>query len=100
MLKRALATALFASFTTISTMVNAQECFCLGHPDGAILRGCETKGSTFLCTDPETQKKSIQKVSADWKRIDVGTDRCMVCRPVPRSSANELPRGDEDARKQ
>jgi hypothetical protein len=91
---------LLALFMATTTIANAQECFCLSHPDGAILRGCEAKGATFLCTDPETLKKSVQKVSSDWKRIEAGTDRCIVCRPAARGTAGEVPRGDEDAKKQ
>ena len=97
----AVAISLFTLVATIPTMVNADECFCLSHTgSGAILRGCEAKGAVFLCTDPETLKKSVQNITPDWKRIEVGTDRCNVCQPVPRGAAAELPRGDGEAKKQ
>jgi hypothetical protein len=91
---------LLALLTTITTTARSDECFCLSNADGAILRGCEAKGATFLCTDPETLKKSVQKITSDWRRIEAGADRCVVCRPAPRGTAGELPRGDEDAKKQ
>jgi hypothetical protein len=58
-------------------MARADECFCLGHSTGAILRGCEAYKastdfySTAVCTDPETGKRSQQTMYSDWKRIDV-----------------------------
>jgi hypothetical protein len=91
--------SLFALFATISATVHADECFCLSHADGGILRGCEAKGTTFLCTDPETLKKSVQKITSDWKRIEAGTDRCVACRPTPRGAAVEVPRGDDEPKK-
>ena len=91
---------LFALLANISTASRADECFCLWHPDSrAILRGCVAKGAIFFCTDPETLKKSAQRISSDWKRIEAGTDQCFVCQPAPRGAAVKLPRGEEDATK-
>jgi hypothetical protein len=89
-----------ALLATISTTVRADECFCLSHTAGAMLRGCEAKGAIVLCTDPFTTKKSVPKINSDWKRIEAGTDRCEVCRPVPRGPSIEVPRGDDDSKKQ
>jgi hypothetical protein len=90
--------SLFA-LLAISGTAHAEECFCLSHADsGSILRGCEAKGAVFLCTDPETLKKSVQKITSDWKRIEAGTDRCVVCAPAPRGAV-QVPRGEEDAKK-
>ena len=95
------AISLFILMAAIPTTVDADECFCLTHVgSGAILRGCEAKGAVFLCTDPETLKKSVQSITSDWKRIEVGTDRCVICLPAPRGTAAEIPRGDEEAKKQ
>jgi hypothetical protein len=92
----------------VSATVHAEECFCLTHAGtGAILRGCEAfnasdKGAvpTALCTDPETLKKSVQKISPDWKRIEAGADRCVVCRPATARGSVQVPRGGDDAKKQ
>ena len=106
---RTTATILLLLLGAMSATVRAEECFCLTHtPTDAILRGCEAfntsdKGAvpTALCTDPVTLKKSVQKISPGWKRIEAGADRCVVCRPAAaRGSAPEVPRGDDDAKKQ
>ncbi len=91
------AISLLGLFTMISTMVHADPCFCLSGPEDAILRGCEAKGATILCTDPVTARKSVQKIGPDWKRIE--SDLCKVCTPPPRETSIELPRGDVDAKK-
>jgi hypothetical protein len=91
---------LLALLATISPTVRADECFCLNQTSsGAILRGCEAKGATILCTDPITAKKSVQQINPDWKRIEAGADLCVVCKETPRGLSTELPRGDDDAKK-
>jgi hypothetical protein len=91
---------LLTLLATISATGRADDCFCLTHADGGIVRGCEAKGATILCTDPDTNKKSVQKISPDWKRIEAGTNRCEVCAPTARGTSTELPRGKDDAKKQ
>ncbi len=86
----------------LSSMAQADECFCLTHVTGAILRGCEAYKApndaypTATCSDPETGKKSEQTMYSEWKRIEAGADRCVVCRRGPRSTAPEVPRGGDD----
>ena len=92
--------SLLALLAPISATVRADQCFCLSDPDDAILRGCEAKGATILCTDPVTAKKSVPKISSSWKRIEDGADRCVVCRADPKETSRELPRGDDDAKKE
>jgi hypothetical protein len=57
----------------ICPMARADECFCLGHSTGAILRSLQSLNRLLLdcCTDPETGKRSQQTMYSDWKRIDV-----------------------------
>jgi hypothetical protein len=81
-------------------IARADECFCVIHSSsGAILRGCEAFKaatdfySTAVCTDPETGKRSEQTMHSDWKRIETGADRCNPCKPIPRGTSPELPRG-------
>jgi hypothetical protein len=87
---------------TFCTMARADECFCLNHPTGAILRGCEAYKAagdfylTAICTDPETGKRSQQTMYSDWKRVEAGADRCNPCKPIPTGTADELPRGGND----
>jgi hypothetical protein len=84
------------------SITRADECFCLIHPSGAILRGCEEfkpprdQYSTALCVDPETLAKTRQTMYSEWKRIDSGADRCLVCKPVARGPAKEIPRGNDE----
>ena len=90
---------------TLSSIARADECFCLTHATGAILRGCEAYKApndaypTATCTDPDTGKKSEQTMYSEWKRIEAGADRCTVCRPLPRGAAKEVPRGDGDVKR-
>ncbi len=93
---------LFGLVVAIGQGARADECFCLSHSTGAILRGCEAFKaatdfySTAVCTDPATRKPSRQIIYSDWKRIEAGADRCSPCRPAPREAAREVPRGDEE----
>jgi hypothetical protein len=86
----------------LCSTARADECFCLSHVTGAILRGCEAYKApndaypTATCTDPETGKKSDQTMYSEWKRIEAGADRCVICKPAPRGTAKEPPRGDDD----
>jgi hypothetical protein len=94
-----------ALVTSMSAKAHADECFCLSHSTGAILRGCEAYKtptdfySTAVCTDPESGKKSQQTMYSDWKRIEAGSDRCTPCQRAPRGTAPEVPRGDDDVPK-
>ena len=100
---RAAAALLVGLVAVVGPPAQAQECFCLGHATGAILRGCEAFSAptdfypTAICTDPETGKRSQQTMYSDWKRIEAGADRCDPCRPAARGTASEVPRGDNDA---
>jgi len=82
-------------------MAHADECFCLRHASGAILRGCEAYKApndaypTAICADPETGKKSEQTMYSEWQRIEAGADYCAVCSPPPRGTAPEVPRGND-----
>jgi len=93
---------LFGLLTVLSPLAHADECFCLSHATGAILRGCEAYKApndaypTAVCTDPDTGKKSQQTIYSEWKRIEAGSDRCLICKPAPRGTARELPRGGDD----
>jgi hypothetical protein len=71
--------SLLGLFAICST-AHADDCFCLVHADRAIVRGCESKDEVFLCTDPYTGKKSVQKKNSDWTRVKAGTDPCSRCR--------------------
>jgi hypothetical protein len=79
----------------------AEDCFCLSHPTGAFLYNCESYKSptdyyaTAICVDRETGKQSTLTLYGDWKRIKEGADRCDPCKPVPRGTAVEVPRGPE-----
>jgi hypothetical protein len=104
---RIIATISFVGLLAIApAAARADECFCLSHAEGAVLRGCEAFTSergempTALCTDPLTGKKSVQKLNPEWRRIEAGADRCDVCRPTPRGTSTELPRREDDARGQ
>jgi hypothetical protein len=85
----------------ICPMARADECFCLSHSTGAILRGCEAYKaatdfySTAVCTDPETGKRSQQTMYSDWKRIEAGADRCAPCLRTSRGPTDEVPRGGD-----
>jgi len=98
----AAASVLLTVLLAAAPVAQAQECFCLSHASGAVLRGCDTPNkndddATALCTDPETGKKSVvQKITTDWKRIEAGAQGCVVCRAPPRGTARELPRGGDD----
>jgi|SRR5215831_9660393 len=89
---------------TLSSTALSDECFCMSHASGAILRGCEAfkapndAYSTAVCTDPETGKQSQQTMYSEWKRIEAGADRCRVCKPPPRDT-REVPRGDDNVRR-
>jgi len=78
------------------------DCFCLAHASGAVLRGCfayKAKAdfyATATCTDPETGQKSEQMMTQEWQRIASGEDRCKPCRAPGRGTASETPRGDEE----
>ena len=80
----------------------ADECFCLVHKAGAILRGCEAYRaphdyySTARCVDPLSGVPTEQIITGDWERLAEGADRCDPCRPQTRAQAPTLPRGDED----
>jgi hypothetical protein len=99
------ATLIVFALVAISATARADECFCLSHSTGAILRGCEAyKGatdfySTAVCTDPESGKKSQQTMYSDWKRIAAGADRCAPCQRAARGTASEVPRGGDDVPK-
>jgi hypothetical protein len=90
---------------SISSTARADECFCLSHSSGAILRGCEAFKrptdfySTAVCTDSESGKKLQQTMYSDWKRIEAGADRCAPCLRSPRRTTDEVPRGDDAAAK-
>jgi hypothetical protein len=53
------ATLIVVALVAISPRASADDCFCLSHPNGAYLRGCEAFKaatdfySTAACTDPE-----------------------------------------------
>ena len=85
------ATLIFFAMIGINPTGRADECFCLTHSTGAILRGCEAYKaptdfySTAVCTD--------------WKRIEAGADRCAPCQRTPRGTTDEVPRGGDDAPK-
>lgn len=78
------------------------DCFCLAHASGAVLRGCFAYKAktdfyaTATCTDPETGQKSEQMMTQEWQRIPSGEDRCKPCRAMPRGAASEPPRGGDD----
>jgi hypothetical protein len=103
MLKGVATMLIVLGLIAICPMARADECFCLGHSTGAILRGCEAyKASTdfyptAVCTDPETGKRSQQTMYSDWKRIEAGADRCAPCQRPPRGTTDEVPRGGDDA---
>ncbi len=86
----------------LCSAARADECFCLSHTTGAILRGCEAYKaptdyfSTAVCTDPETGARSTQTMYTDWTQIKAGADRCDPCRPVARGTP-EVPRGGDNA---
>jgi hypothetical protein len=90
--------SLLGLLVPFSLLVHAEECFCLSHASGGILRGCEAYKApndaypTAVCTDPETGKKSQQTMYSysEWKRIEAGAQGC-VCNPVART-APEVPR--------
>jgi hypothetical protein len=92
-------TLIFGLLAAFGTMARAEECFCLTNPQtAAILRGCESFNPSkdkqiAACADPITGQKAIQTMSADWQRIEAGTDRCNPCKRVVRATAPELPRG-------
>ena len=103
-MQRAKAVTLIAGLVAAPcASTRADDCFCLIHTSGAILRGCEAYRapadfySTAVCTDPETGKQSQQTMYSEWKRIEGGADRCKPCKPVPRGTAREVPRGGKDA---
>ena len=97
MQKRATTISLLGLLAIVAVPTRADECFCLSHASGAILRGCESYKAlndaypTADCTDPETGRKSLQTMYSEWKRIEAGADRCVVCRPPPRA-IREVPR--------
>ena len=90
-------TMLLLGLLATAASTRADECFCLSHGSGAILRGCESYKApndaypTADCTDPETGRKSLQTMYSEWKRIEAGADRCGVCKPPPRTTM-EVPR--------
>jgi hypothetical protein len=92
---------LVISVLAIGSTAHADECFCLVHPPPslAVVRGCEAKEAVILCTDPFSGKKSVQKISPDWKRVKEGTDLCSVCRRAYDNSQEGV-RGPHDAEKQ
>jgi hypothetical protein len=101
MLKGLATTMIAFRLIAICLTARADECFCLTHSTGAILRGCEAYKaatdfySTAVCTYPETGKRSQQTMYSDWKRIEAGADRCAPCLRPPRGTTDEVPRGDD-----
>jgi len=96
----ALLTSLVALLAAISANAGAEEFFCMIHSSGAIHRGCEKKGALILCMDPETSTKSVVRPDANWKRLEVGTDFCVVGTSrvvIPKTF--EPVRGDDEAKK-
>jgi hypothetical protein len=89
--------SLMGLLATAAAPAHADDCFCLSHASGAILRGCESYKAlndaypTADCTDPETGRKSLQTMYSEWKRIEAGADRYVVCKPPPRAT-REVPR--------
>ena len=79
------------------------DCFCLAHTSGAVLRGCFAYKAktdfyaTATCTDPETGQKSEQMMTQEWRHIPSGEDRCKPCRTIPRETAPEPPRGSDQS---
>lgn len=78
---------------------NAQdECFCIAHSLGAILRGCTAYKArtdfyaTAVCTDPDTGKKAEQTITTEWRRLTDGEDLCTPCRRQVRGTTDETPR--------
>jgi hypothetical protein len=104
-MSKGIATLIAFALVAISPPARADECFCLIHATGAILRGCEAYKaateyySTAVCTDPETGKRSQQTMYSEWKRIEAGADRCAPCRRASRGTTDEVPRGDDDVPK-
>jgi hypothetical protein len=105
MMSKSVATLILFALVGTSPTARAEECFCLSHSTGAILRGCESYKaatdfySTAVCTDPETGKRSQQTMYSDWKRIEAGADRCAPCQRASRRATDEVPRGGDDAPK-
>ena len=101
-MSKGVATLILLALVATCATTRADECFCLSHATGAILRGCEAYKaatdfySTAVCTDPETGKRSQQTMHSDWKRIEAGADRCAPCRRASRGTAVEVPRGDDN----
>jgi hypothetical protein len=97
-----LAAVFIAFILSASSIVRADECFCLSNPDGRILRGCEAFKaatdlySTAVCTDPETGKRSQQILYSDWTRIEAGADLCRRCKQTPPNTP-DVPRGADEA---
>jgi len=99
------ATFIIASLAAfLGAPAHADDCFCLSHPTGAVVRGCESYKAptdqfpTAVCTDPDTGKRSQQTLYPDsnWSRVEAGADGCTPCRPATRGTAKELPRGGGD----
>jgi hypothetical protein len=96
------AISLLWALAILPAVAFADECFCLVHASsGAILRGCEARNAFFLCTDPYSGKKEMQKISTDWKRVEPGAEFCAVCRAPPRDVTPKAdgPRGDEEEKR-
>jgi hypothetical protein len=84
-------------FLLLAEVASAEECFCLHHSAGAILRGCESYKApddsypTALCRDAGTGAKTQQTMYSEWRRVEEGQDGCIVCRSIPRVT-KEVPR--------
>jgi hypothetical protein len=95
---------LAVSSSASSPAAGADECFCMSHASGAILRGCESYKApndayaTAICTDPETGKTSQQTMYSEWTLIKDGTGVCAPCRPPPAGLKPLRPRGDDPPR--
>jgi hypothetical protein len=89
---RIAATVSLLALLAIRSTALADECFCLKHPSGAVLRGCEIRNDFYICTDPYTSKRSAVLITADWKRTECGADCFVVRRPA----APSVPRHEDD----
>jgi hypothetical protein len=49
----------------------AAQAFCLRHPSGAMLYGCEVSGESYSCVNRQGDKEAVP-VSSAWTRVTTG----------------------------
>jgi hypothetical protein len=71
------------------------ECFCLRHPSGNMLYGCEARVERYICED-DRGRITMLPVRSEWRLVACGCTRSSVEWPPPPNWRAGRPRSEED----